>query len=478
MGGLEGAIAATRFGMGARGQEISEAASDPRGWLRAQIRPEAALITSSDLLSTRDVLAGRVEAYASPVPGAGTKDDAGGFQKTLRQQIQRETREGLQKEVEARLRQAASTPASFAERWVRFWSNHFTVAARNAQLIGLVGPFEREAIRPYVFSSFAELLRSAALHPGMLVYLDAARSIGPSTQAAMRRNAGLNENLAREILELHTLGVDSGYTQDDIIAFARALTGWTVGGPQAARLLRTAGGRPGQREARMLASLRDQLGRSVFIEALHEPGDRIVMGRTYDGPGKLQAPAILDDLAHHPATARHVALKLARHFVADDPPAAAIARLEAAFVSSQGDLAGLARVLIDLDEAWGARPAKFKTPEELLVSAARAAGAEAAFGGPPRQVYASLAQQPFSAPSPAGWPDDTASWSGPDAIKKRLEWANAVSRRMARSENPSDFLERALGSMAGERTRQAVARAESAEQGFTIALMSPEFQRR
>jgi uncharacterized protein (DUF1800 family) len=134
--------------------------------------------------------------------------------------------------------------------------------------------------------------------------------------------------------------------------------------------------------------------------------------------------------------------------------------------------------VIDLDEAWGEQPQKFKTPEELLISVARAAGPEVAFGRDQRAVYQSLAQQPFSAPSPAGWPDDTASWSGSDAVKKRLEWANAVSRRMVRGETPSEFLERALGPIAGARTRQAVARAESAEQGFTLALMSPEFQRR
>ena len=153
-------------------------------------------------------------------------------------------------------------------------------------------------------------------------------------------------------------------------------------------------------------------------------------------------------------------------------------KLEAAFTKSNGDLAMLARAVVDLDEAWGETQVKFKTPEELLVSTARAAGMQTAFNGGQRKVYFSLAQQPYSAPSPAGWADDTASWSGADAIKKRLEWANSVSRRMTRAESPSEFLDRSLGEIASEKTRQAVARAESAEQGFTIALMSPEFQRR
>jgi uncharacterized protein (DUF1800 family) len=386
----------------------------------------------------------------------------------------------MRREIEARATHAATTPNAFAERWVRFWSNHFTVAARNAQTVGLVGPFEREAIRPHVFASFATLLGHASFHAGMLIYLDADRSIGPSTPAAQRRDAGLNENLAREIMELHTLGVGSGYTQTDIIEFANALTGWTVGSAQTARLAGAGMGR-GQRAAaqqRVAAELRDQIGTTLFIEQLHEPGARSVLGSRYSGPGKSQAAAILDDLARHPATARHIAAKLARHFVADAPPPSAIAKLEAAFTQSAGNLAALAGAVVDLDEAWGEAPVKFKTPEELLVSAARAAGPNATFGGAQRDVYQSLAQQPFGAPSPAGWPDEAISWSGSDAIKKRLEWANAVSRRMARGETPTQFLDRALGELAGEKTRQAVARAESAEQGFTIALMSPEFQRR
>ena len=481
MSQLQAAIAATRFGMGARPGEIKAAASDPRGWLKAQIRPDAAIIPADGLLSAKQVLEARQDAYVGMAPPgapgqAALRTDA---QQKIQQQVQRETREGLQKEVEARSRHSATTADSFADRWLRFWANHFTVAARNAQIVGLVGPFEREALRPHVFGRFSLLLGHASFHPGMLVYLDAARSIGPSTQAAERRDAGLNENLAREILELHTLGVGSGYTQADIIEFAKALTGWTVAGPQTARLAGMGGqGRGQQQRGRQQAQLARQSGETIFVEALHEPGGRTVLGKSYGGPAQGQAATILDDLAHHPATAKHIAAKLVRHFVSDTPPASAIAKLETAFVKSEGDLSALANAVVDLDEAWSETPQKFKTPEELLVSAARAAGPQATFGGAQRQVYTSLAQQPFGAPSPAGWPDDTAFWSGSDAIKKRLEWANSVSRRMARGETPTQFLNRALGDIASEKTRQAVARAESAEQGFTIALMSPEFQRR
>lgn len=481
---LQGAIAATRFGMGARPGEIKDAASDPRGWLKAQIAPEAAIMPAGDLLSARDVLQARQEAYG--MNGAAAKGPDGvrtEARQAIQKQVQREIRDGLQEEIEARSRHAATTPNSFAERWHRFWANHFTVAARNAQTVGLAGPFEREAIRPNVFGRFSTLLGAATFHPGMLVYLDAARSFGPSTQVAERRKAGLNENLAREILELHTMGVGSGYTQADIIEFAKALTGWTVASPQTARLAslsQAQRAKGSQQRARQQASAKfaSEVGETAFLDALHEPGARKVLAKTYAGPAAEQAGAILNDLAVNPATAKHIATKLTRHFVSDTPPASAIARLESVFIRSGGDLSTLARAVIDLDEAWGETSQKFKTPEELLVSAARAAGVQAAFGGGQRAVYASLAQQPFGASSPAGWPDDTASWAGSDAIKKRLEWANSVSRRMARGETPTQFLDRALGEIASEKTRQAVARAESAEQGFTLALMSPEFQRR
>lgn len=476
---LQAAIAATRFGMGARPGEIKAATSDPRGWLKSQITPAAAQMPAGDLMSAKEVLEARQDAMAMAPPRQPQQQTTGpsDAQRKVRQEVRREARDGLQEEIVARSRHAATTPNAFAERWHRFWANHFTVAARNQQTVPLAGPFEREAIRPNVFGRFDALLGAATFHPGMLVYLDAVRSIGPSTQAAQRRDGGLNENLAREILELHTMGVGSGYTQADIIELAKALTGWTVATPQTARLASMAQAKGKQQKAAR-QQVQREAGEAIFTEALHEPGSRTVLSKTYSVAARDQAAAILKDLAASPATAKHIATKLARHFVSDAPPPSAIAKLEASYMKSGGDLSALARAVVDLDEAWAETPQKFKTPEELLVSAARAAGVQATFGGGQRAVYASLAQVPFGAPSPAGWPDDTASWSGADAIKKRLEWANSVSRRMARGETPSEFLERALGEIASEKTRTAVARAESAEQGFTLALMSPEFQRR
>lgn len=452
-----GAVAANRFGLGARPGEIAAAAGDPRGWLAAQIREGAAVIRDEGLAKGAErftAYAAKFEELRRAGSGAGANPEQA---REIQQMVQRDLREGLMLESAARARFATETAAPFAERWARFWANHFTVAARNAQLIGVVGPYEREAIRPHVFGSFRDLLRQATFHPGMLIYLDAFRSVGPASPVGRRREAGLNENLAREILELHTVGVHGGYTQDDVIEFAKALTGWT---------LNVRNPRPGVKAD------------AVFQPVLHEPGARTLMGRTYRESGREQAVEILDDLARHPATARHVALKLARHFVADAPPDAAVGRLETAFLSSGGDLGELARAVIALDEAWAPEPRKFKTPEELLVSAARAVGAEAAYGRDERALYESLAQRPYGAPSPAGWPDDAAAWSGPDAVMKRLEWANLVARRLSRDLTAAAFLDAALGPLASERTRTAASRAESAEQALTLALMSPEFQRR
>lgn len=465
MAALDGALAATRFGMGSRPGEIADASSDPRGWLKAQIRDGAAAVDAEGLKPVSQILAEQREAYGGRAAGGGqtaSEED----QRRVREQIQTSLRDGLAREIEARSHHAATTAAPFAERWARFWSNHFTVAARNPRLLGLVGPFEREAIRPAIFGSFAGLLKAATFHPGMLVYLDADRSIGPNSPAGKRREAGLNENLAREILELHTLGVGSGYSQGDIIEFAKALTGWTLSGPQAARM-----------QAASMAPVAS--GDALFVERLHEPGARTVLGRTYRTGGDGQAAAILEDLAAHEATARHVAVKLARHFVADDPPAPAVERLQATFLRTGGDLADLAWAVIDLPEAWDPVQRKLKTPEELLVSAARAAGGDGRGRAlRERAAYRSLAQVPFQAPSPAGWPDRADAWAGADAVKKRLEWANASARRIGSGLDPGDFLDIALGPMASERTRSAVSRAESAEQGLTLALMCPEFQRR
>jgi uncharacterized protein (DUF1800 family) len=458
-------IAANRFGLGARPGELRAIGADGRGWLLAQIeRPGAAALDAADLLSGPDAFRAFLAYRQTRKNDRDMEAKAQADQRMTRVARGDLVADTLGAEVEARVTRAVTTPSGFCERWTHFWSNWFTVAARNLQTIPLAGPFEREAIRPHVFASFRVMLHAATAHPGMLVQLDQAQSVGPNSRAGMRRRAGLNENLAREILELHTLGPDGGYSQADVTEFAKALTGWTVAGP---RLRAEAGGMTAVRT-----------GEFHFAAALHEPGARRVRGKTYPEGGQEQARAILDALASDPAVARRVARALAVHFVADVPPPALVARLEASFRRTDGDLRALARTLIESPEAWSPQAAKFKTPHDFLISALRAGGVRSVAMGPLRQTFEQLGQAPFRAPSPKGWPDGAEHWAAPDAILKRADWADLAGERFAETLQPFAFAEEALGASLQARTRQAIARAESPRQAFVLALMSPEFQRR
>jgi len=477
---IDAAIAATRFGLGARPGEIAEAAKDPRGWLKAQIRPEGADRFETDGETTNQRLAefqdyrreramarnaATPPAAAVPAleakPGAAMADEKPGADpvKAARQFI----RQNTAGDVLGRVRLAADTDASFRERWALFWSNHFTVSASKVQTATLAGPYENEAIRPHVFGRFADLLGAAETHPAMLIYLDQAQSIGPNSRAAQfarrgqqRRTPGLNENLAREILELHTVGVDGGYAQADVTEFARALTGISIAGPRDA-------GAEGV----------------VFRPQAHEPGLRTVMGVRYPEGGREQAVAILADLAAKPQTARFVCTKIARHFVADDPPPALVARLEKTWLSTGGDLGRVAATLVDSPEAWAPLPAKFKTPYEFVISSYRALGQEPRGLGQVNAALNGLGQRPFGAPSPKGWPDEAGPWAASDALVKRMQFAQQLGAVLGpRVQDPVDLARQTLGERLSPAAATAIARAESRPEAVALLLMTPEFQRR
>jgi uncharacterized protein (DUF1800 family) len=320
-----------------------------------------------------------------------------------------------------------------------------------------------------VLGRFEDMLTASSRHPAMLLYLDQATSIGPDSQAGRRRKAGLNENLAREIMELHTVGVGGGYSQADVTEFARALTGWSVGrGREAAAAGQAGASDPGE------------AGAFMFRPFTHEPGARTVLGRTYANDGEGQGLAILHDLAVHPATARHIARKLAIHFVSDDPPAALVGRLEASFRSSGGRLDRVAETLVDSPEAWRPEAAKLKSPYEFIVSTWRAAGVAPDLDQPQRFAgsMTALDQRPFSPPSPKGWPDSSAEWAAPDQIVKRMAWAEQAAGAMAPAMDPGEVARQALGARLGPDAATAIARAETRREAFAVLLMSPEFQRR
>jgi uncharacterized protein (DUF1800 family) len=308
-----------------------------------------------------------------------------------------------------------------------------------------------------VTGRFADMLRAVEQHPAMLNFLDNAQSIGPDSQAGRVRHRGLNENLAREIFELHTMGVGSGYSQADVTQLARMLTGWTIVG----------------REGRL-----GEPGAFAFNANAHEPGPAILLGRTYLQDGLAQGEAALAAIAGEPAAAAHIARKLARHFVADDPDPALVERLAAVFVRSEGDLAALARALIEDEAVWSAPATKIRNPWEIIVAAQRAFDRPVADIGPALNALNLLGMPLWRPGGPNGFSDDSSAWASPEGMKTRLELAARFARQTKDAPNPVVLVDDILGPTVSAPTREAILRAETREQAFALLLMSPEFQRR
>ena len=361
-------------------------------------------------------------------------------------------------EAAARLARACAAPIGFVERLVAFWSNHFCVSVAKSNIgRACAGAFEREAIRPYVTGRFADMLRAVEQHPAMLNFLDNAQSVGPDSRAGQNRKRGLNENLAREILELHTMGVGSGYSQTDVTRLAQVLTGWTIVG----------------REGKL-----GEPGAFAFNPNAHEPGAVTLLGRVYGQDGLAQGEAALADIARQGATAAHIARKFARHFVADDPDPALVARLAEVFRGSDGDLGALAQALIEDEAAWSAPATKIRNPWEVVVAAQRAFNRPAADPGPVLNAMNLLGMPLWQPGGPNGFSDDTAAWAAPEGMKMRLELAAQFARQTKDAPEPAALVDDILGPTVSPQTRDAVLRAESREQAFALLIMSPEFQRR
>ena len=320
----------------------------------------------------------------------------------------------------ARLQRAVYGERQLEEVMTDFWFNHFNVFAGKAAVRWLVADYERTAIRPHVFGRFEELLRATARHPAMLLYLDNARSVAIDSSAPAyrrrqprpegpRRTPGLNENYGRELLELHTLGVDGGYTQQDVIEVARAFTGWTVARPG-----RDAGAGPG----------------FVFRPELHDRGAKTVLGRALPaGRGEQDGLDVLHLLATHPATARHLARKLVQRFVADEPRPRLEAELVRVFLASDGGLREVTRTLFSAPEFHAAenRGAKLKTPFELVASALRATDAEVGDARGVLQTLRTLGQVPYAASAPTGYPATSEEWTNGGAMLARMNFALALA---------------------------------------------------
>ncbi|TWB87586.1 uncharacterized protein (DUF1800 family) [Bradyrhizobium macuxiense] len=511
-------IALNRFGFGARGGasgDFINAASDPRGFVLAELaRPNGALLEVPGLLSTPELgrqvfdyqfeiqqarnaakaaqqgasetppqapdakpqqrrnlsLSSAAKEIAGKDPAMQPADNANGAMSpsaTMQPQagppkppapplniIQKTFRA----EALARLQRGVVADCGFVERLVVFWSNHFCISANKGALARMwAGSFEREAIRPHVLGRFGDMLKAVEQHPAMLFFLDNQQSLGPESRAGVNRNRGLNENLAREIMELHTLGVGGGYTQDDVTALARVVTGWTFAGRKGQL------GTPGS---------------FVFNANAHQPGPQQVLGKTYAQAGIAQGEAVLSDIARHPSTAKFIATKFARHFVADDPPPALVAKLQDTFTKTDGDLRTLTTALVQSNEAWQAPLTKMRSPYEFLLASGRLLARNPEDPGRYLNGLNLLGQPLWSPAGPNGFPDTSAAWAAPEGIKLRLDISAQLASQLADRFDPRDLLELVAADAAAPETRRTIERAESRQQALALLLMSPEFQRR
>jgi uncharacterized protein (DUF1800 family) len=487
-------LAIRRFGLGAKGDLIRDIAADPRGALLEEIgRSNVALILDPALPSTgsairaffaeqqqeqrtaaetrdarRETNAAAARDRSMPGTAAGPSM-AGGMDPAMQppgapaqprpvvpEPVPVQQR-FFRQDAMARIRHGGEAWIGYAERLVLFWSNHFCVSANKGPIVrASVGAMEREAIRPHVFGRFSDMLLAVEQHPAMLVYLDNRQSVGPGSRAGQNRRVGLNENLAREILELHTLGVDGGYTQADVTSLAKLITGWTFPGPQ------------------------EQLGPAgdfAFAAFRHEPGPLSVLGRTYEGASRKRGERALFDLAQHPSTARHIARKLARHFVADEPPPRLVTRLAKVFEETGGNLRALAEALVRSDDSWDGGTEKMRSPYEFLMGSIRMLGLPRE-PGPMIQSLNLLGMPLWTPPGPNGFPDIAAHWASPENMKLRLDISAAIARRQQQPPQPADLAERLFDSALSDETKSAIRRAETRQQGLAILLMSPEMQRR
>jgi uncharacterized protein (DUF1800 family) len=467
---LDAALVLSRFGLGARDGSLESIARNPRGALKEEVTGRALLAPagpelkqSSDLLvdlyaflkeqkAQRSRQAASASAAQSPQPPAMAP---GAAPQTPSPPL---PQRAFLAEVDARFNGTMREPAiGMGERLAMFWANHFAVAVGKGPAVRiLAGAFEREAIRPHVFGRFEDMLLAVETHPAMLIFLDNQQSVGPASKASNQGKRGLNENLAREIMELHTLGVDGGYTQRDVTSLSRIITGWTVVGA----------------EGRLGAP-----GTFTFNRAAHEPGSQALLGVSYPDDGVGQGRAALRELARHPATARHIAYKLARHFVADAPPPDLVASLAATYTKTRGDLSAVYLTLIGSEAAWSPSLVKIRSPLEYFIALLRASGERPK----PNAIMAALNAmgQPLWNPSgPNGFPDTVDAWASSEGLATRIDVASLVANQTPGRTDPRRFAAETLGSLLSPDTEHAISRAETKAQAVSIAFLSPEFQRR
>ena len=459
-----------RFGLAGGPGEAAAMGRDPRGALLAQLAapheaPAAEMLDSNGALAfyarNRDAQVARSQARrAAELAGASVEA-------TRNMAVGNASDTGLHaREANWLLGLARDTPDPFRERLALFWTNHFTVSGEGSTVAwGLAGPFQREAIRPHLLGRFEDMLLAAVLHPAMLFYLDNVSSVARNSPTGGGRRGGVNENLAREALELHAMGADGGYTQADVTEFAEALSGWVVGYPGGPP--RTGGD-----------STAGEVPEGVYFQAArHAPGPKQILGTTFPEAGAEEARAVLRAVARHPSTARHVARRMATHFVSDPPPPTLVEALSRTFRDTGGDLRAVTAALLRAPEAWSTAPAKLRPPLEFVMAVTRLTG-QIPEQPPALAALRAMGQPWYRAPSPKGWDETNDGWATPDGIKTRLDWVRRLAARTDPRTDPRALAEQALGPALSPPTRRAIAGAESVPQGITLLLLSPEMQRR
>lgn len=446
-------IAAFRFGYGPRqgGRVVGDAASLLASLPAPRSAPRTAL--ADDWEARYAIYQGIAAARKDRRRGAeGAQARNKAADRAYMAQVRRDEARAIQT--------AISAPIGFAERLLAFWSDHFTVAAQGYVVRLALPHMHATAIAPHINGRFKDMLRAVTQHPAMLNYLDQTRSYGPNSPAGQDRGRGLNENLAREVLELHTLGIGAPYTQEDVRQLAELMTGLAYG-PKG----------------------------FVFRRRWVEPGPETVLGRSYGGYAPIVAPveAAMNDLAAHPATARHLASKLVVHFLGTPAPEDLVARMAEAYLGADTRLSALYEVMLADPRAWSSEFRKARTPFEFLVAAHRAAGTDPARFDrlTPKQVRTEIVEplgrmgQPFWRPSgPDGWPEAPETWISPVGLSARLRWSDTFTKEALQLSDPRAFLDLAVGDKASAALRFAVAGAESRSEGHVLVLASPEFNRR
>ncbi len=444
-------IAFTRFGNGASPELAKLSEVGTQTWLISQLTKYEILapkLTSEQALTN-------IFLYRKEKRRVDQSPDTNEAQQTLK-----ETRRSLltrsHQLTEQVLLQSIHTEQPIQARLLDFFSNHFSVSNSNFNMRSIAPTLEVEAIAPHLDGFFSDMLVSVTKHPAMLYYLNNENSIGANSKIGLRRKTrGINENLGREILELHTLGVNSGYSQKDVQALSKGLTGWTIGGKKQG----------------------EHIG-FMFRANAHEPDEQTLLGVRYPEARRnspQQAIDMLIDLAQNKKTAMHLSYKLAKHFISDNPPQKLVQAMSASWMKSKGHIPTVMKALIEHPESWSVNAQKFKTPREFVISICRASQ----LGNIKPELVKTLeilGQAPFSSGSPAGFSDNAKDWASASSIMNRIEWAEHIAGQVKLP--PIEVAKIALGNLLQVNTEKQIARAESKRQSLAMLFMSPEFLRR